>query len=587
VEARPRRLACSGAALLAALFAGMAGAASAGAVTPIAPKPIALTAGNAAPPAGSPQPIGGRGIGQLAPFAGNSVAAIIKDPTSGEGRQIFVIEPNGITRLVAGTGARGCSGDNGPAAAAEFTNITGIARTGSGSILVADQGCYRVREIGLDGIVRVQAGTGGPPSSSEPLATGEPAESVPIVPNKVVPMPGGQFLVSSVQGQSGRLQQVSTMSDTMNTRTMRTSSGEQQAVPAPADFVLDADNASLIAAYPGRSELTRVSPSGEMTPIPVFGLRSVSALAQSVDGSLLIADPIGRRVIQRNPVGVATPVAGNGQSGIFGVGAPATLASIDAPQGVVGTPNGETVLQPGFASGNGGVFAVNAKGILRRVANAQGTPVPPPPDPVQGRSEVVVPLRAPLSAKFPGSKRFIGLEEATSIPNGTQLNVTRGQSVVRTAADASASTEDYALLSEGVVKTNQGAGQALTSISFGQKLTCPRKRSRRQRRNNRRTRRATKSLAVASARRKAPRARAAVRRRRVRVNARGRFRTDSRRGRVQSTGTVWLVDESCTRTVIRLEEGSITVRDLVRRKLVRLKAPARYVIPNSVPRRRR
>ena len=67
---------------------------------------------------------------------------------------------DGITRTIAGTGAPGFSGDDGPATAAQLYTVSGIAVASDGTVYITDQGVARVRRIGPDGTITTIAGNG-------------------------------------------------------------------------------------------------------------------------------------------------------------------------------------------------------------------------------------------------------------------------------------------------------------------------------------------------------------------------------------------------------------------------------------------
>jgi uncharacterized protein (TIGR03437 family) len=80
----------------------------------------------------------------------------------GEAGLIRRINSSGIVTTIAGTGATGYSGDNGPATAAQVGYVSALAIDSTGGILFVDSGNKRVRRIdGSSGIVTTVAGNGG------------------------------------------------------------------------------------------------------------------------------------------------------------------------------------------------------------------------------------------------------------------------------------------------------------------------------------------------------------------------------------------------------------------------------------------
>ncbi|MEV0368153.1 hypothetical protein [Nocardia fusca] len=66
-----------------------------------------------------------------------------------------------LITTIAGTGRRGCSGDGGPATAAELNFPSGVAVDSRGNVYVSDEHNHRVRKVDSDtGIITTVAGTG-------------------------------------------------------------------------------------------------------------------------------------------------------------------------------------------------------------------------------------------------------------------------------------------------------------------------------------------------------------------------------------------------------------------------------------------
>ncbi len=111
----------------------------------------------------------GNGTTGFSGDGGQASAAQISQPTSlvrdragniyvGGDNRVRKITPAGIITTIAGTGVPGFSGDGGPATAARFRTISGLAMDTSGNIYVSDYLNYRVRKINTSGIISTFAG---------------------------------------------------------------------------------------------------------------------------------------------------------------------------------------------------------------------------------------------------------------------------------------------------------------------------------------------------------------------------------------------------------------------------------------------
>ena len=74
--------------------------------------------------------------------------------------KIRKIDPSGVVTTVAGTGAPGNSGDNAQATSATLHSPTGVAVGADGSIFIADQGNNKIRKVDPSGVIAVLAGSG-------------------------------------------------------------------------------------------------------------------------------------------------------------------------------------------------------------------------------------------------------------------------------------------------------------------------------------------------------------------------------------------------------------------------------------------
>lgn len=68
--------------------------------------------------------------------------------------------------------------------------------------------------------------------------------------------------------------------------------------------------------------------------------------------------------------------------------------------------------------------------------------------------------------------------------------------------------------------------------------------------------------------------------RRLWGNGKGSFRTRGRHAAATVCGTVWLTEDRCDGTLIRVREGVVSVRDFVLRRTVLVRAGRSYLAPS-------
>lgn len=206
------------------------------------------------------------------------------DPGSGE-----------VTR-VAGTGARGFSGDGGPALAATFSGVYALAFH-AGQLYIADLDNRRIRAVDLStGLVRTVAGNGerGVP------ADGALALSQPLVdPRAVAVDQAGQIYICERAGHALR--------------------------------VVDRGGRIRTVAGTGAAGF-----SGDGGPALRAELRGPKHVSIDEDGSVLITDTenhVIRRYIPSD--GRIVRVAGTGEKGAGGLDGPADRARLNRPHGAL------------------------------------------------------------------------------------------------------------------------------------------------------------------------------------------------------------------------------------------------------------
>jgi FG-GAP-like repeat len=181
------------------------------------------------------------------------------------------------------------------------------------------------------------------------------------------------------------------------------------------------------------------------------------------------------------------------------------------------------------------------------------TPTPSPgptlAPPVAGKAVNVAPVSGKVKIKRPKGKRYVPLTAASHIPVGSLIDTRRGRIAITAAQGKgrTASADFY----DGLFRLTQTKGsKPLTTLTLAERLSCPRKGS-------------------ASAARK-------KRSRKLWGDGHGRFRTRGQFSSATVRGTHWLTQDRCGSTLTRVARGVVTVRDLVKRKTVIVRAGKRY-----------
>jgi hypothetical protein len=162
-----------------------------------------------------------------------------------------------------------------------------------------------------------------------------------------------------------------------------------------------------------------------------------------------------------------------------------------------------------------------------------------------------------------GYRKFRRLGKNDNIPIGSILDATRGVSQVRMASNGSGTKTQLGKFSQGVFKTSQSRGSALTTavmLGGGNFRRECRKFGFRF----------AKADASAAKKRRRPH-------RRLFSRVKGRFRTRGRHSSATTRGTEFLVKDECKGTTTRVLKGSVTVRDNVKKRTRIVRAPHSYL----------
>jgi len=200
------------------------------------------------------------------------------------------------------------------------------------------------------------------------------------------------------------------------------------------------------------------------------------------------------------------------------------------------------------------LFVANADGTGVRALNVdtetevdwgKAAVVPPP---VAGVSVNVTPVSGTVRVRVRGSNRFVSLAQLRNVPVGSELDVTRGRVRLVSAAGSGRTQSGVFYQGRGVVRQPRGRAAATTLVLSGP-LACSRR---------------TPSGASPP-------------RRRLWGNATGRFSTKGRYASAAVRGTIWLTEDRCDGTLVRVTRGRVQIRDLVARRTVVIRAGQSYL----------
>jgi hypothetical protein len=217
----------------------------------------------------------------------------------------------------------------------------------------------------------------------------------------------------------------------------------------------------------------------------------------------------------------------------------------DTPSAVTGAPVGVAVAdfnRDGVP--DAAVSSLNANSVTALLSPsppAQPTPVatpvatPTPAAPVRNKSVAAEVESGKVLIKLKGKSKFVPLTPGV-IANGAEIDARKGRVGITT------STKEEADFYDGIFKISQSGG--ITTVALSEKLTgCPK---------------AKKSTASAAA--KKPKTR------KLWGDGKGKFRTKGSYSAATVRGTRWLVTDTCTSTTTKVAQGTVSVRDDVKKK---------------------
>ena len=289
---------------------------AAGIITTVAGNGTQGLSGDGGPATSAQLMIGTGGPGGLAvDRAGNLFV-----PEDG-GNRVRKVSPSGIITTLAGNGAFGSAGDDGPATSAQLRAPTGVAVDSSGNLFIVQR--FAVRKVSTNGIITTVAGNGACCGSQ---GVDGPATSVQLNVSGVAVDSVDNLLIA----EWGRIRKVSggIITEVSGNGSYNTISGDGgPAINArllhPNGVAVDSAG-NLFITELSNHRVRRVTPSGTITTVAGGGAGSVvdGAAATSVrlslpggiavdsEDNLFIANSGQNNVLKVSPAGILTVVAG-------------------------------------------------------------------------------------------------------------------------------------------------------------------------------------------------------------------------------------------------------------------------------------
>jgi sugar lactone lactonase YvrE len=259
---------------------------------------------------------------------------------------------NGVITTVAGNGTPGFSGDNGPATSAQLASPVAVAVDSAGNLYIADVANTRIREVS-NGVISTVAGNGAQGFSGDDGPATSAQLSIPL--GLAVDSAGNLFIVDAGNYRIRKVSNgvISTVAGS-GTSGLWGDNGPATAsvLDGPVSVAVDSAGNLYIAEFShgllsSNSRIREVSNgvittvagtggpgfSGDNGPAANAQLDFPTGVAVDSAGYLYIADT-GNSLIRKVSNGVISTVAGNGTPGFSGDNGPATSAQLSGPMGV-------------------------------------------------------------------------------------------------------------------------------------------------------------------------------------------------------------------------------------------------------------
>lgn len=276
---------------------------------------------------------------------------------------------------IAGAGF-GYSGDGGPATAAKFLGVGGMAIDQSGNLYFSDRGNHVIRKINSSGFISTVVGTG----VAGNLGDGGPASSAQLnKPDNIVFDAVGNLYIK--EKNNGKIRKVDLSGNISTYATIATSvvRATAMAIDALGNLYVNNDNNVIVEKINTSTVTTTYAgilgtqgATGDGGAATSAKLWQAYYLTTDVSGSLYIAEFQANTIRKVNSAGIISTIAGTfnststqGFGGMVGDGGPATAAYLATPRALAVNSLDDLY----FATDYGKIRFINSAGIINTIAS--------------------------------------------------------------------------------------------------------------------------------------------------------------------------------------------------------------------------
>ena len=265
--------------------------------------------------------------------------------------RIRKVDANGFITTTAGTGVAGYNGDNIPATSAQLYSPVAIAFDQLNNLYLSDGNNNRMRKVSSSGAITTFAGTGIYGFNGDNIAATVAQVNYPT--DGVIVDAAGNIIFSDTYNHRIRKINSSGFISTIAGTGIAGYNGDNISATSaqinlPYGLMLDGAG-NLYVVDGGNQRVRKISASGIITTIAGTGvagyngdniqatgamLNNPRSIVIDAAGSLFIADALNHRVRKVISSGIISTIAGNGTASYNGDNIPATLATLNFPNGL-------------------------------------------------------------------------------------------------------------------------------------------------------------------------------------------------------------------------------------------------------------